>query len=168
MHLWLRGIPSRRPGRFSSAPLSSALASDARSTIVFCRLQSRTFLAGRYGSLPRLPRTADRTAPLHGAGTLPRYCQNNPYCFSFPASSSSFSVAQQKQPVFIKMFKKKQKRKSHCPAPRVRFYLCMISACFFDVPVRYFVGTSKSTWEISDKSWFLMCFGSFRTDMPGS
>lgn len=111
MHLWLRGIPSRRPGRFSSAPLSSALASDARSTIVFCRWQSRTFLAGRSGSLPRLPRTADRTAPLHGAGTLPWYCQNRPYCFSFPASSSSFPVAQQKQPVFIKMFKKQAKKK---------------------------------------------------------
>ena len=53
-------------------------------------------------------------------------------------------------------------------APKVRSCLSMISACFFDVPVRYFVGTSKNTWETLDKSWFLMCFGSFRTDMPGS
>ena len=53
-------------------------------------------------------------------------------------------------------------------APKVRSCLSMISACFFDVPVRYFVGTSKNTWEISHKSRFLMCFGSFRTDVPGS
>src|SRR5699024_5490505 len=93
------------------APLSSALASDARSTIVFWRWQSRTFLAGRYGSLPRLPRTADRTAPLHGAGTLPWYCQNNPYCFSVPASSSSFPGAKQKPPVVITMLTKQAENK---------------------------------------------------------
>ena len=168
MHLWLRGIPSRRPSRFSSAPLSSALASDARSTIVFCRWQSRTFLAGRYGSLPRLPRTADRTAPLHGAGTLPWYCQNNPYCFSFPASSSSFPVAQQKQPVFIKMFKKQSKKKEPLSGSKGKILSLYDFSLFFDVPVRYFVGTSKNTWEISGISQFLMCFGLFRTDMPGS
>ena len=32
-------------------------------------------------------------------------------------------------------------------APKVRSCLSMISACFFDVPVRYFVGTSKNTWK---------------------
>ena len=111
MHLWLRGIPSRRPGRSSSGPLSSVPASDAQPTTFSCRQQSRISLAGRSGSLPRLPRTAGRTVPLHGVGTPSWHCQNNPYCFSFPASSSSFPVAQQNQPVFIKVFKKQAKKK---------------------------------------------------------
>ena len=111
MLLWQRGIPFRRPGRFSSAPISSALASGARPTTVSCRRKSRISFVGRSGSSPRLPRTAGRTAPLHGAATLPWYYQNNPYSFSFPASSSSFPVAQQNQPVFIKVFKKQAKKK---------------------------------------------------------
>mgnify|MGYP005788246797 CR=1 FL=1 len=168
MHLWLRGIPSRRPSRFSSAPLSSALASDARSTIVFCRWQSRTFLAGRYGSLPRLPRTADRTAPLHGAGTLPRYCQNNPYSFSFPASSSSFPVAQQKQPVFIKMFKKQAKKKEPLSGPKGKILSLYDFSLFFWCTCPIFCRNKQKHMEISGISQFLMCFGLFRTDMLGS
>ena len=168
MLLWQRGIPFRRPGRFSSAPISSALASGARPTTVSCRRKSRISLVGRSGSSPRLPRTAGRTAPLHGAGTLPWYYQNNPYSFSFPASSSSFPVAQQNQPVFIKMFRKQAKKKEPLSGSKSKILSLYDFSLFFDVPVRYFVGTSKNTWEISDKSWFLMCFSSFRTDMPGS
>ena len=145
MHLWLRGIPSRRPGRFSSAPLSSVPASDVQPTIVFCRRQSRISLAGRSGSSPRLPRTAGRTAPLHGAGTLPWYCQNNFYCFSFPASSFSFPVAQQKQLVFIKMFRKQAKKKEPLSGPKGKILSLYDFSLFFDVPVRCSIGTSKNT-----------------------
>ena len=135
MLLWQRETPSRRRGRFSYAPISSAPVSDARTTTVSCRLQSRTFLAGQSYFAGLLPRTVGKIVLPHGAGILPWYCHNNLYCFSFPASASSFPIAQQNQPIFIKMFKKQAKRKSRCPAPRVRFYLCIISACFFDVSV---------------------------------
>ena len=104
----------------------------------------------------------------HGAGILPWYCHNNLYCFSFPASASSFPIAQQKQPVFIKMFKKQAKKKEPLSSSKGKILSLYDFSLFFDVPVRYFAGTSKNTREISDISRFLMCFGSFRTDMPGS
>ena len=168
MLLCQRGTPSRRPGRFSSAPISNVPASDVHPTTVSCRQQSRTFLADRSGSSPRLPRIAGRTVPLQGAETQPWHCHNNLYCFSFPASASSFPVAQQKQPVFIKMFKKQAKKKEPLSGSKGKILSLYDFNLVFDVPIRYFVGTSKNTWEISDISRFLMCFGSFRTDVPGS
>ena len=168
MLLWQRETPSRRRGRFSYAPISSAPVSDARTTTVSCRLQSRTFLAGQSYFAGLLPRTVGKIVLPHGAGILPWYCHNNLYCFSFPASASSFPIAQQKQPVFIKMFKKQAKKKEPLSSSKGKILSLYDFSLFFDVPVRYFAGTSKNTREISDISRFLMCFGSFRTDKPAS
>ncbi len=131
MLLWQRGIPSRRRDRFSSAPLSSVLASDAQPTTVSCRRQSRTFLAGQSGCPPRLPRTVGKIAPPHGAGTLPWRCQNNPSRFSFPASVPLLSHSAAKATCFRrKTSKNRQKRRSRYPAPGMIFHHGKISACF--------------------------------------
>lgn len=66
------------------------------------------------------------------------------------------------------MFKKQAKKKEPLSSSKGKILSLYDFSLFFDVPVRYFAGTSKNTREISDISRFLMCFGSFRTDMPGS